>query len=60
MVFAGPSSWLAGAKGVERASIWTVSSVCPAEPAGATFVHAEREVDVIERRVACSPSPQEI
>jgi hypothetical protein len=41
MVFAGPSSWLAGAKGAEKASIWTVSSVCLAGPAGAVLVRAD-------------------
>jgi hypothetical protein len=46
-------------EGAERASVWTVSSVCPVEPVGAASVHAEREVDVVERSVACSPSPQQ-
>jgi hypothetical protein len=41
MVFARPSSWLAGAKGVEQDSVWTVSSVCLAGPAGAVFVRAD-------------------
>jgi hypothetical protein len=41
MVFSGPSSRLAGAKGPEQASVWTVSSVCPTGPAGATFVRAD-------------------
>jgi hypothetical protein len=31
----------------------------PACPADAVFVRATREVDVVERRVACSPSPQQ-
>jgi hypothetical protein len=32
----------------------------PACPADAVFVRATREVDVVERRVACSPSPQHL
>jgi hypothetical protein len=40
MVFAGPSSCLAGAKGVGQASVWTVSLVCPAGPADAVFIRA--------------------
>jgi hypothetical protein len=40
MVFAGPSSCLAGAKRNERASVWTVSLVCQAGPVEAVFVRA--------------------
>jgi hypothetical protein len=69
MVFPGSSSWLVGAKGAEQTSLWTESLVCPVGPAGAAFVRADacgsslrpcgREVDVVERRMACSPSPQQ-
>jgi hypothetical protein len=59
MVFAGSSSWLVGAKTGARAFAWTVSAACPAGPVGATFVLWNAEVDVVERRVACLPSPQQ-
>jgi hypothetical protein len=60
MVFVGPSSWLVGAKRGAQASMWTVFADCPAGPARATFVMCSFEVNVIERRVACSPSPQHL
>jgi hypothetical protein len=37
---AGPSSRLAGAKGVEQASVWAAPLACPAGPADAVFVRA--------------------
>jgi hypothetical protein len=42
MAFAGPSSCLAGAKGAEHASVWTLFLVCPVGPADAVFVRAAR------------------
>jgi hypothetical protein len=58
MVFSGSSSCLAGVKGAEQASVWTTPLVYPAGPTDVVFVRATREVDVTERRVAFSPSPQ--
>jgi hypothetical protein len=42
MVFAGPSSCLAGAKGAEQASAWAAPLVCLAGPTDAVFVRAAR------------------
>jgi hypothetical protein len=42
MVFTGPSSCLAEAKGPEQASACAAPLVCPADPADAVFVRAAR------------------
>jgi hypothetical protein len=42
-----------------QASAWTVSAACPVGSAGAAFVLCSSEVDVVEQRVAYSPSPQQ-
>jgi hypothetical protein len=60
MVFAGSSSWLVGAKRGAQASVWTVSAACPVGPARAAFILCSSEVDVVEQRVVCLPSPQHL
>jgi hypothetical protein len=42
MVFMGPSSCLARAKGAKQASAWSAPLVCPAGPANVVFVRAAR------------------